>query len=117
MAVILNDNPVSIELDISEALTQLQIQPSDVTAVAFMVKKSPELADNEALISKFLSGSGITLTNSKFYINFEKADFNNLEVGKSYFMGVGIKHGSLNDYLELEFENNAFEIRQDLIRE
>lgn len=116
MLVLLKENPLSLELDIADALTSLGIASNEVTDISFMVKANPIDADNLAKLNKTLVGGGITLSNSKFYVNLVQADYSNLVVGTSYYVGLGLKYGSLANFLELELDDNRLEVKQDVIR-
>lgn len=120
MLTLTNENPATIKIDLSSALSILGKEPEDLTDVIFIVKNKPTDDDSAAILTKKLTVSGeITLSGDFFYVNILPADYVDFEIGKSYKIGIGIKYTGLTKFLEvnIEDEQSKLSVKQDTIRD
>jgi len=113
---IIKENPVTLNIILDDVVSVLEINKNQITDVAFYVKENATDTDANAKIVKKL-GNGIIYDHEHYHIYFAKEDTQNLVVGKTYYAAIGIKYGNLQNFLELELEDNVFSVTQDYIRE
>ena len=118
MIELIKDNPVSLEFDISSAITALDLEDiNDVTDAMFVLKNKQQDPDDSSLISKTITGGGIEIAGGKLYVPLVKADYTNLTPGSSYHIALGIKYEGVATFLELDLQGeDRIRIKQDTIR-
>lgn len=117
MIELIKDNPISLEFDISQALTTLSMVIGDITDAMFVIKGKQQDTDETSLLSKTLAGGGITVSGNNLYVPLAKIDYTNLVPTNSYHIALGIKYDGLNNFLELDLQGeDRIRVKQDTIR-
>jgi len=116
MLKLVKQNPISIEIDITAALTTLGKTTDDITDIAFVVKTQASDADNDSVLIKKLSDDGIVLTAGKYYVPLVSADYADFTLGHNYSYAVGILYSGISNFLELTIDDNLIQVIGDYIR-
>ena len=117
MLRLIKENPISIEIDITDALTTLDKTVEDITDLAFVVKREAGDDDADAILLKKLSDDDIVLAdNGKYYAPMVASDYEDFTVGKVYLFAVGILYSGIENFLELEFDDNKISVIGDYLR-
>lgn len=103
------DNKVTLDIDLSSALTALSLTNTDIEDIAFVVKVNKSDTDANARLLKTLVSGGIVQKPSSdtiWQVLIDHSDFTTdgtgLETGDSYYISTGIKYDSATKYLELD---------------
>lgn len=99
---------------------------TDITSAVFMIKTLPADSDAAALVTKTL-GAGIVkdadtsdpVTNDRLLVYLSPTDFGSgaLEIGSTYYFGVGVKRDGDAVYFEPPLEDNRVTVVADFIHD
>jgi hypothetical protein len=111
------NNPYGLELDLSEALNTLELEPEELTDIKLAIKNRKRDLDSESKLIKSLLNEDIVLTDGKFYLYIDKPDYANLKAETVYHIAIGITYANLENFLELDLQGeDRVRILQDSIR-
>ncbi len=112
----LEDTSTPIQYLLLEYLDELGKVIADVTEVAFMIKTDPMDLDVDAVYSKVLADTEITIDLTTSIVDVLISDFTGLVVGTKFYIALGIKFSGDASFREVPAVKKFIQFKQDVIR-
>lgn len=103
-----------INIDVTNYLTVNGLDIADRTALIFMLKSDRTLPDGSAEYSISTEGDNLSVSGNVITVRIN--DFSLLNVGPTYYIGLGIQFSGDSQYREIPLGTESIIFSQDVIR-